>query len=140
MYCRICKRELTAPKSVKLGIGPVCARRKGMQPDLFDNEEKHIVSGEFSGDIICKRIGGRPAVNIEQTFIYHSPDGFEWGYGGSGPADLALNILIRFTSRENAMSLHQAFKWDFISGMSKAGGTIKKEEIETWLSEKIKTA
>src|SRR5207302_1533158 len=24
----------------------------------------------------------------------HSPDGFEWGYGGSGPADLALAILI----------------------------------------------
>lgn len=26
----------------------------------------------------------------------HSPDGFEWGYGGSGPAQLALAILADF--------------------------------------------
>lgn len=25
--------------------------------------------------------------------VVHSPTGFEWGYGGSGPADLALSIL-----------------------------------------------
>ena len=25
--------------------------------------------------------------------IYHSPTGFAWGYGGSGPADLAMSIL-----------------------------------------------
>lgn len=25
--------------------------------------------------------------------MLHSPTGFEWGYGGSGPADLALSIL-----------------------------------------------
>lgn len=25
--------------------------------------------------------------------VIHSPDGFEWGYGGSGPSDLALSIL-----------------------------------------------
>ena len=24
----------------------------------------------------------------------HSPDGFEWGYAGSGPADLAFSILL----------------------------------------------
>jgi len=26
----------------------------------------------------------------------HSPDGFEWGYGGSGPAQLALAIYQDF--------------------------------------------
>ena len=25
--------------------------------------------------------------------VFHSPTGFEWGYAGSGPADLALSIL-----------------------------------------------
>ena len=24
----------------------------------------------------------------------HSPDGFNWGYGGSGPAQLALAIML----------------------------------------------
>ncbi len=30
----------------------------------------------------------------------HSPDGFEWGYSGSGPADLALSILCDFLALE----------------------------------------
>lgn len=29
-------------------------------------------------------------------YPYHSPDGFEWGYGGSGPAELARCILLDF--------------------------------------------
>lgn len=32
------------------------------------------------------------ATNVPHTITYHSPSGFEWGYGGSGPADLALNL------------------------------------------------
>lgn len=28
--------------------------------------------------------------------VYHSPTGVEWGYGGSGPADMALTILAHF--------------------------------------------
>jgi len=46
----------------------------------------------------------------------HSPDGFECGYGGSGPAQLALAILIEAgLSNERACHLHQAFKWEFIA-------------------------
>jgi len=48
--------------------------------------------------IICKRaLDGTPEVNIKQEIVCHSPTGFEWGYGGSGPADLALNILYYVT-------------------------------------------
>ena len=41
---------------------------------------------------------GEPAIkevrtNVPVTVIHHSPTGFEFGYSGSGPADLALNIL-----------------------------------------------
>lgn len=31
----------------------------------------------------------RPLLHV----VHHSPSGFEWGYGGSGPSDLALSIL-----------------------------------------------
>src|ERR1700737_2041329 len=34
--------------------------------------------------------------NIPRSVIQHSPDGFECGYSGSGPADFALNILNAF--------------------------------------------
>ena len=31
------------------------------------------------------------------TYRIHSPDGFAWGYGGSGPSQLALAILDSMT-------------------------------------------
>ena len=34
----------------------------------------------------------------------HSPNGFGWGYGGSGPAQLALAILLRATDRKTGAS------------------------------------
>lgn len=46
----------------------------------------------------------------------HSPDGFEVGYGGSGPAQLALAILLEAgLSDKRAVRLHQPFKWTFIA-------------------------
>lgn len=32
------------------------------------------------------------ATNVPHNIVYHSPTGFEWGYGGSGPTELALNL------------------------------------------------
>jgi hypothetical protein len=32
------------------------------------------------------------ATNVKHSIVCHSPDGFEWGYGGSGPSELALNL------------------------------------------------
>ena len=40
----------------------------------------------------------------------HSPTGFEWGYGGSGPAQLALSILQEATDEETAVDLYQDLK------------------------------
>lgn len=49
----------------------------------------------------------------------HSPDGFNWGYGGSGPAQLALAILLEAgLDDERAVRLHQAFKWKFIASLA----------------------
>jgi hypothetical protein len=44
--------------------------------------------------------------------INHSPDGFNWGYSGSGPAQLALAILVHqlgYKSKK-ALEYYQAFK------------------------------
>lgn len=40
----------------------------------------------------------------------HSPDGFMWGYGGSGPAQLALAILLEITTEELARMHYHGFK------------------------------
>ena len=43
--------------------------------------------------VICQRIRTTLVTNVPRLVTHHSPDGYEWGYGGSGPADFALNIL-----------------------------------------------
>ncbi len=45
----------------------------------------------------------------------HSPNGFNWGYGGSGPAQLALAVLLKLMDKEDAVKKHQQFKWGVIS-------------------------
>ncbi len=46
----------------------------------------------------------------------HSPDGFQWGYRGSGPAQLALAILADATGNDRlALQLYQEFKRRFVS-------------------------
>ena len=70
----------------------------------------------------------------------HSPTGFEWGYGGSGPAQLALAILVDhftvdrgdgapFTNVEAAEFLHQKFKFKVVGRFPQAGWTLTTEEI-----------
>lgn len=45
----------------------------------------------------------------------HSPSGFEIGYGGSGPAQLALAILLLYADKRTASMLHQEFKWGVLA-------------------------
>lgn len=63
----------------------------------------------------------------------HSPDGFHWGYHGSGPAQLALAILLDYYgNRDKALGLHQRFKakvvaaWPHDGTWSITGGEIEQ--------------
>lgn len=40
----------------------------------------------------------------------HSPTGFQWGYGGSGPAQLALAICVDALGEEAGQTIYQRFK------------------------------
>ena len=51
-----------------------------------------------------------------QKLCNHSPNGFNWGYGGSGPAQLALGILFDYyRSRTFAQRYYQDFKFAVIA-------------------------
>ena len=76
---------------------------------------------------------------LKQRIVLHSATGFSWGYGGSGPADLALNMLFDFLLRTKtkgarclALDLHQTFKWGFIATQPK-DLSVTSEQIESWL-------
>lgn len=63
----------------------------------------------------------------------HSPDGFNWGYGGSGPAQLALAICLRFLPHEDACNYYQDFKFAVVAGWPQNDFELRlnfKEEIE----------
>jgi Family of unknown function (DUF6166) len=62
-------------------------------------------------------IDDRPLSPLRSQRVWnHSPDGFNWGYGGSGPAQLALAILLAAgIKKRRAVALHQRFKWDVIA-------------------------
>jgi Family of unknown function (DUF6166) len=49
----------------------------------------------------------------------HSPTGFEWGYGGSGPAQLALALAASRLPDDLAHTLHQRLKWTLVAGLDR---------------------
>lgn len=49
-----------------------------------------------------------------QELINHSPDGFAWGYGGSGPSQLALAVCMEVYKGESGIPKYQEFKRDHI--------------------------
>lgn len=68
----------------------------------------------------------------------HSPDGFAWGYGGSGPADLARSILIDLYGITIADAHYQNFKSAFIAPLQENTFEIREEEINAWLEDGAK--
>lgn len=61
------------------------------------------------------RAEGR-ALDLRLDLWNHSPTGFEYGYGGSGPAQLALALLAdALGDDERAVRLHQQFKWRYVA-------------------------
>lgn len=67
----------------------------------------------------------------------HSPTGFEFGYCGSGPAQLALAILMDYTGQGcdewSCPWKYQDFKTHFIAPMDHPGGVILGSQIDEWL-------
>lgn len=119
-----------------------------------------------SGDVRLRRVADfeagldlrdqlphRVQTNVPWSVVEHSPSGFEWGYAGSGPADLALNILnlfeppgsdgeeevlcFRGQASRVAYELHQAFKEDFIACLPWEGDVIPGWEIRAWISARV---
>lgn len=80
--------------------------------------------------------GSRFRVDASQKIQNHSPDGYSWGYVGSGPSQLSLALLVDAgldTSR--AMALHKLFLWRVVSGWDIDGGwKITTDEICQWVA------
>ena len=63
----------------------------------------------------------------------HSPTGPTWGYGGSGPARLALAILLAVTDEATAERFYQRFKWDVIAPIEADRWALDSGVVLGWL-------
>ena len=63
---------------------------------------------------------------------------FNYGYSGSGPAQLSFALLLDATTDpDTALNYYQDFKWAFVSGWGD-DWSITRSEIRIWLAEQRK--
>lgn len=76
---------------------------------------------------------------MSQQVRNHSPAGFAWGYGGSGPAQLALAILINTgLHKDVASGLYQQFKWDHVAHWPQEGEwQLDATELLEWIETRL---
>ena len=71
-------------------------------------------------------------------YVQHSPTGFNWGYGGSGPAQLAFALILDATGNpEAAMKFYQDFKRERIAHLADEW-TLTETNIKGWIDQSVK--
>jgi hypothetical protein len=140
LTCRVCHRKLSDPASIACGVGPVCRGKGGAlkhagayRTTMSEREIECMEPRDSLEEFLFERTDGGARFNFPQRIYYHSPSGMEYGYGGSGPADAALNVLIHFVDGREALRLHQEFKWDYIARLPECGGRIPAAAVREWI-------
>jgi Family of unknown function (DUF6166) len=89
--------------------------------------------GRRIGYAVTVTVDGR-RLNPRYDLWNHSPTGFEWGYGGSGPAQLALAILAdHLGNDQEALEFYQRFKWAVVAELPGRGWRLTSLEIDAVL-------
>jgi hypothetical protein len=91
------------------------------------------VGGGFTVTVERDKGSRRRYLNPRFDLYRHSPDGFAWGYDGSGPAQLALALLADVfggAGAVRALQMHQLYKSAVIANLPiKKTWTLTEEEI-----------
>ena len=99
-------------------------------PNRNGNEDEKRYEGHREGYAVIVTVNGR-RLNPRHDLWNHSPTGFEWGYGGSGPAQLALAILAdHLGNDQQAFDFHHRFKWAVTAELPGRGWTLTSQEID----------
>lgn len=88
--------------------------------------------GEWS--VFIQKDDGQRPLPLRLDVRNHSPTGFAWGYGGSGPSQLALALLLQVTDVRTAIEHYQAFKFAKIARMPiDKGWEMTPDDVKAWL-------
>ena len=84
-------------------------------------------------------VGGELEVTVDgeplakrYDLLSASPSGFETGYNGSGPAQLAIAMLAHAFDDEFACEYYQQFKREVVAEFPESGWTLTKEDLNEW--------
>jgi hypothetical protein len=80
------------------------------------------------GEGCTVRVEGEP-LDARNGLLSASPSGFEWAYGGSGPAQLAIAILAHAYGEEFACENYQLLKDTIISELPEEGWTLEPTRL-----------
>jgi hypothetical protein len=98
------------------------------------NENEKRYEGRREGYAVIVTVNGR-RLNPRLDLWNHSPSGFEWGYGGSGPTQLALAILANHCQDDDrALNFRHRFKWAVIAELPYRSWTLTTKEINEVLN------
>ncbi len=103
----------TTQPTIEIARGIATTLRTPIE-EVFPQPEPIMLRGEWSTHRVW--LNGKeitPAKSL--SLVKHSPNGFAWGYGGNGPAQLALAILIELVGKRLALNWYHDFKNSFIA-------------------------
>jgi hypothetical protein len=88
--------------------------------------------------IVGKR---RRPLNPCNNIRNHSPTGFEWGYSGSGPAQLALALVADCMGKRFAIApIYQRVKAKVIAGLPHDGWTLDEQVLRDAVADAMREA
>jgi hypothetical protein len=92
-----------------------------------------------TGAKVWRTTGGRlEPLPMWQEIRNHSLDGPEWGYSGSGPAQLALALLMDATADPAlADGWHQEYKRAVIASLDRDAWMLSREDVLRWVVETL---
>lgn len=97
----------------------------------------HGFGQETGGCEVVVRTGDGEEEQLDPKFdeVRHSPDGFQWGYRGSGPSQLSFALLADTHGVNIAHDMYKQFMKDVIASFTQGDDFVLSEgEIHEWVS------
>ena len=89
-------------------------------------------SGEAEDVVLWRTAEGVARASVPHA-ARHSQTGIEWGYGGSGPADLALSVLLALADERAADALYHRFTREVVAAVPERGGVLRAADVRAWV-------
>jgi len=95
----------------------------------------HGVRDEKGVAVFVEEDGVRRPLAPRLDLRIHAPTGVDWGYSGSGPAQLALALAAEVLADDDkALDLYQQLAFKLVGSLPHGGWTLSEERLRTVLA------